>query len=98
MSASLVGWQGGLEVWAVGRVAFVIPTISEEMPTALKDALAVRRSAMLTGTCACGARLLIVGDPHGHPAAVRMDHEPQCTAHDRHVRDLIKSHGWRSGS
>jgi hypothetical protein len=95
VTAQLVGSTGDFEVWALGRVAFVVPAINDAMPPDLKDALATRRAAMLTGTCACGAQMLLTIDPGGHPAAVRMDHEVDCAAHDRQVRDLLNRHGWR---
>jgi hypothetical protein len=77
----------GCEAWRRGRVLFVVPTVPDGASPALKNALALRRSALLEGECGCGARLVV-----GH-TSVRFDHRRNCPASDRAVRGLLESEG-----
>lgn len=42
-------------------VIAVVPSVSEDWPVELKDAMARRNEATVTGRCACGAVLVIEG-------------------------------------
>jgi hypothetical protein len=64
-----------------GRVLFVLPTIPDDAPEAVKDALAIRNAANVAGVCPdCGARGGITGpDEHGF-MHLTFQHERGCGA------------------
>lgn len=64
------------------RTLFVLPEVRDDWPVALKDSIAVRNAASVSGVCpVCGARAEVVPDPdvvglwHAWFA-----HEPECPA------------------
>ena len=67
---------------------FVLPKLTEDMPTDLKDALAIRREATISGRCKCGAALSIATAAGGFASAV-MNHEQDCPASDRNIHALL---------
>jgi hypothetical protein len=73
-----------------GRIMHVLPAVTADMPTALREALEVRRSATITGRCGCGAAMVIDRDANGDPAGF-MEHEADCPADDATIRKLIEN-------
>lgn len=81
----------GFDVLRTGSVASVVPTISEDLPHALKQALAIRREAQLKGRCRCGARIRILRPGYGV-----MEHEPECVAVSVELHEALTSRGKRT--
>lgn len=64
-----------------GRVLFVLPTIPENAPFRIREGIARRRIATMTGECPCGGKR----DPFsaikpGSVAVADFPHEPRCPA------------------
>jgi hypothetical protein len=64
-----------------GPVLVVVPTISESDPPRTREGVARRRLPELTGTCACGARLILVRAT-AWAAHTVVQHDPDCPAID----------------
>jgi hypothetical protein len=78
------------EAWAVGEIVVIVPTVRDDMPHPLKDALTVRRDADITGRCGgCGATRRVTTANR-----IVMVHGAGCVAADPHVRPLIDA--WRA--
>lgn len=73
----------GMEAWRRGRVLFVVPTIPDDARPELKDALSLRRRALLAGECPCGARLVLSA------AGFLMAHADDCPAGDESIKRLL---------
>jgi hypothetical protein len=74
-----------------GPRLLLLPEISETMPPVLRDALAIRNAATVSGRCACGAVRQLDGPGPIQPDTVRWAtflHEADCPAGDEHVRRL----------
>lgn len=52
-------WGTAFEVWRKGPAALFVPTIREDYPPELKEAVSVRRMAAFTGGCLCGLEVRI---------------------------------------
>ncbi len=74
------------------NVAYVVIRPSPALPHPVRQALARRRQATLTGRCACGARLSLEGRI-GHAT---MGHESDCPASNDALRALLDEHGVRA--
>jgi hypothetical protein len=80
------------------RVLFLLPTIRDEWPAAVKDALAIRRRATLEGRCPrCGATWRLPTREERRRAVrerrllhVVMEHEHNCPAGDKVLRELFR--------
>ena len=66
----------------VGPVPALLPSINDDWPAALKDALAIRNAASLNGRCACGAVATV--SPPGQDGVVHLvfEHEEEGLATD----------------
>lgn len=86
------------DVRGVGRVAYVLPVASEELPPQLREAVVRRRLAALEGRCPCGA---IVSLPNrrqrrraardGRTLTTTVEHEPDCSATDDRLVALVRA-------
>ena len=79
------------ELWALGDkggVLFVLPELRDEMPPELREAIARRRNAALTGRCACGAVRSV-----SSAGRISFGHESGCDADDDSVLALLRR--WR---
>ncbi len=47
---------GRNEIWKRGRTLVVVPTLNEQYPPQLKEAIVRRRATLLSGQCPCGAQ------------------------------------------
>lgn len=52
-------WGKAFEVWRKGPAALFVPTIRDDYPPELKEAVSVRRMAAFTGECPCGLEVRI---------------------------------------
>jgi hypothetical protein len=58
---------------------YVGPEIPEDASQTLKNALALRNSANIAGTCPeCGATMALAGEPSPGVRSFVMEHEPGC--------------------
>lgn len=78
------------EWWKVGPVHFNTPIIREDYPPELKSALMVRRQALFSGECACGARWEM--KPGG-----RITHAAECVASDESLLRTAGAAGIEAG-
>jgi len=78
------------------RALIVLGEVPDDAPAELKDALARRSQASVTGVCACGATVEIVEAP-GTDGLARgvMVHEPGCCASDEALDAIIARTGWK---
>ncbi|MDA8297422.1 MAG: hypothetical protein M0004_12700 [Actinomycetota bacterium] len=62
------------------RALFVLPVIPDDAPVEVKDGLALRNTATMTGRCpACGAVAELATDPcPGEMVHAVMEHETDC--------------------
>lgn len=82
------------------RVMFLLPTIRDEYPPELKDALAIRREATIRGRCPrCGATWTLPNRAERRRAVrerrilhTLMEHEPGCSATTEHIVALVRQH------
>jgi hypothetical protein len=88
------------DVPGVGRVAFVMPTIDEDWPTELKDAMAIRRQATIDGECQCGATFRLPSRAQRRAAAkdgamlhISIAHTDPCPASDHMLDEIARRHG-----
>lgn len=96
---SALRWEvAARDVPGVGRVAFVVPVISEDMPPQLKNALAARRLATIEGKCPCGATLHLPNREQrrraqrsGRQLSATVAHEPACDAADERITALLRA-------
>jgi hypothetical protein len=84
------------EMWRLGDVLFVMPTVPADAPPLLEYALRLRREAMLTGTCdQCGASFDGEIYSVGSDAAVSdsfFRHRDNCPATDEYILPLMEQH------
>ncbi|MEU3100042.1 hypothetical protein ABZ690_36555 [Streptomyces sp. NPDC006967] len=52
-------WGKAFETWRKGPALLFLPTIGDDYPPDLKQAVAVRREAAFTGRCPCGLEVRI---------------------------------------
>ncbi|MGJ6963270.1 hypothetical protein ACSDR0_15295 [Streptosporangium sp. G11] len=83
-----VGALGDSEVWEVGPLLMVIPTLFDDYPAPMKHAISRRRQASLHGRCDCGAERRIV-----NPNTVAIDHADDCPASDDQLDAIAAQHG-----
>jgi hypothetical protein len=74
----------------VGRVAAVLPTIPENAPYKVREGIARRRIATLTGTCPCGAEVDFSTAVRGRVTTSEVVHDRLCPADDNRLRKAIK--------
>jgi hypothetical protein len=88
----------GDELWQLstplGDVLHVLPAIDDAWPPELKNAVARRRRATLSGRCACGARFRVLGQDAAGVMHAGMEHERDCPASDDHCTELLRR--WRT--
>ncbi len=72
------------------NTAFVVIRASPHLPPAVRQALARRRHATLTGRCACGGVTGLAEDKGGY---VTIAHESDCPAGDDEIMVLLRYHG-----
>jgi hypothetical protein len=79
----------GDEVWADDRrVLYVVPAVPDKAPQLIKDGLAMRRTAVLTGRCSgCGAAFTLPNRAQRRAGKGRVTsgtvwHESDCLAAD----------------
>ena len=91
-----VGVRGSMELFMRGKVMYVLPRVTPEMPDELAEAITRRRQATLEGTCACGGSR----DRHtpaakrGHVVHDTFWHEDDCIAHEDAINDILARCGW----
>lgn len=75
---------------------FVLPEIDDTMPPEVKDAIARRRAANVTGRCPCGAEMVLDGPLRpGEVTLGHMEHEDDCPVPDDRLIALLRRHGWK---
>lgn len=86
------------EVPGIGRVAYVLPVVTESVPPAAREGLARRRITAMTGRCPCGARMVMPNRAtrrarKGRNGAavqhVAVEHEHDCPAGDERLSELL---------
>ena len=77
------------ETWDGDTVAFVLPTVPDEAPEAVREGLARRRITAIEGRCPCGGRLILPNREArrrakrtGEEIRMRVEHEDDCPAID----------------
>lgn len=78
-----------------GSTLYVIPDIDDRLPPDIKDAIARRNAATVTGRCDCGARTRITSRAGGVINA-EMAHEHDCPAGSERFFELLA--GWDGGA
>lgn len=80
----------------VGRVAYVLPVVSEGSPAPVREAVVRRRLAALEGRCPCGATVTLPNRERRRRAAregrtltTTVQHEPDCPASDDRLVALV---------
>jgi len=78
------------------RALLVLPVILETDPAEVREGIARRRIAALTGTCPCGATYRLpnraqrrADQQAGRPSHITVVHEQECPATDETLRQLI---------
>lgn len=85
--------NGHDELWGIGKVMFVLPTVPDDAPPHLEYALRTRRDALLSGICDnCGAvvdfqNLGTIEDVNFGPAIV--PHRVTCPASDELTKEAL---------
>lgn len=74
-----------------GSTLYVLPDIDDRLPADLKNAIARRNKATVTGRCDCGARIEITSRAGGVINAT-MAHENDCPAGSERFFELLA--GW----
>lgn len=74
-----------------GSALYVLPDIDDRLPADLKNAIARRNQATVTGRCACGARTRIISRAGGVINA-EMAHQHDCPAGTERFFELLA--GW----
>jgi len=81
-----------------------LPSISDDLPSEMKSALAVRREATLTGACECGATFSYPSQAErreaqrqGQPLHCTMEHEEHCRVTDDGISEIAARFGIRLG-
>jgi hypothetical protein len=88
---------GNQEIWLNDRVVQVLPALRDDLHPRIKDAVARRRLASLTGRCDCGGEMEIDGPlTPGSTVRGRMWHEPDCSATDIAIAQLFERFGGAS--
>ncbi|MEU0343165.1 hypothetical protein ABZ092_30505 [Streptomyces bobili] len=77
------------ESWTKGPAMLFVPTLCDDYPPAVKEAVAVRRQAAFTGSCPCGAEARI--SPAGQ---YDIRHEVGCTGESGMLEALAQAAGW----
>lgn len=63
------------------RVLYVLPGVADNADPKLKNALAIRNAASVSGKCpSCGAVMQIVLGESGRASEARIEHERDCPA------------------
>ncbi len=75
----------GAELWGRGQILFVLPVIEDRYGDDLKEALARRRTAALTGRCPCGARQRVKG-----VSSIELQHLGDCRADDLSIEQMLR--------
>lgn len=83
-------------VLGVGRVAYVLPVVTEELPPQLREAVVRRRLAALEGRCPCGATMTLPNRAErrraardGRQLSTTVEHETDCPASDDRIAALV---------
>lgn len=86
------------DVPGVGRVAYVLPVVSELLEPQLREAVVCRRLAALESRCPCGATVTLPNREQRRRAARKgrtltttVEHEPDCPASDDRLAALIRN-------
>jgi len=84
------------DVPGIGRVAYVLPVASEELPPQLREAVLRRRLAALEGRCPCGATVTLPNRAErrraardGRQLSTTVEHEADCPASDDRIAALV---------
>lgn len=92
MSAGLRWDLTTRDVQGIGRVGFVLPVLSEDLPPDLREAVIRRRLAVLGDGCPCGARAVLPNRDARRRAAqehrqlaMTVIHEHDCPASDDRI-------------
>lgn len=64
----------------LGRALFVLPVIPDGAPTSVREGIARRRTAALTGRCPCGAAGRLPAVAAGRVDAAKFVHKTRCPA------------------
>jgi len=85
------------DVRGVGRVAYVLPVVSEQLAPQLLEAVVCRRLAALEGRCPCGATVTLPNRAErrravreGRTLTTTVEHEPDCPASDDRLAALAR--------
>lgn len=63
------------------RALYVLPSVTDDTDPKVKNALAIRNAASVSGRCpSCGAVMQIVSWEPGEIGEARMEHEHDCPA------------------
>jgi hypothetical protein len=96
-----LAWQAAVIDEDTGEVVgYVLADIPDQAPDDVREGLARRRIVAVDGTCPCGATLQLPSRAQrraaargGHPCPVRVEHEDDCPAADRHLDAALRR--WR---
>jgi hypothetical protein len=90
--------DGRGEFVVVGKVAYLVPAITAEMPPRLQRLLRIRREASVTGTCPSCSAIATGGAPLApRTGELVMEHEAWCQVANRFVEPLLLRY-WRQQS
>jgi hypothetical protein len=71
-----------VELVAQGRELFILPRLDDDAPPNVKQTIATRRAASVTGRCACGADAQVATILPGVVYRATFEHEHGCPAVD----------------
>ena len=92
--AVVIGVEGDEDLVLKGSVLYIVPRVLPGMADELAEAIARRRRATLDGQCECGGRRH-TGGRVARGGMGTFLHEESCSAHDRAIKALVESTGWR---
>jgi hypothetical protein len=88
------------ETWDGDTVAFLLPSVPDDAPDAVREGIARRRITAVEGTCPCGAGLILpnraarrAAKRAGGQIRMTVEHEPDCPAVDETLIAAIRR--WR---
>jgi hypothetical protein len=88
------------ETWDGETYAFLLPTVPDQAPEAVREGLARRRITAVTGRCPCGGRLTLPNRKERRratrsrrPVHLRVEHENDCPAIDDTLTAALR--GWK---
>lgn len=76
-------------------VGLLLAELPDDAPAPIKNALARRNAASVTGRCVCGAVGVFDAEPDANGIHhIRFEHEDDCDASDAGIEALSDKYGW----